>query len=84
MQKTITIKTEAEYDEAVARLDKIFGADDDTPVGQEALAIVDAIEAYDNEHYPMEPESVWMRVQVWFMVAWSAFMYTIRRLFNRR
>ncbi|MBK8968749.1 MAG: hypothetical protein R3D58_13925 [Saprospiraceae bacterium] len=48
------IKSEAEYDEALARLDKIFDAIPGTPEGDEAEILALLIEDYENEHYFIE------------------------------
>ena len=48
------IKSEAEYDEALARLDKIFDAIPGTPEGDEAEILALLIEDDENEHYFIE------------------------------
>lgn len=45
------IKSEQDYDRALARLDAIFDAPTDTPEGDEAEILVLLIENYENEHY---------------------------------
>ena len=50
-EKTIT--TEKEYEESLARLSNIFGADPDSAEGMEAELLVTLIEKYEKEHYPI-------------------------------
>lgn len=47
------IKTEAEYEQALARLDAIFDAELDTPEGDEAELLTALIEMYEEKVYPM-------------------------------
>jgi HTH-type transcriptional regulator/antitoxin HigA len=47
------IKTEAEYEQALARLDVIFDAEPDTPEGDEAELLTTLIEMYEEKVYPM-------------------------------
>jgi HTH-type transcriptional regulator/antitoxin HigA len=48
------IKTEADYDQALARLDVIFDAEPDTPDGDEAELLTALIEMYEEKVYPMD------------------------------
>lgn len=48
------IKTEEEYERAMARITKIFDAAPDTPEGMEAELLVTLIEKYESEHYPID------------------------------
>lgn len=50
-EKTIT--TKREYEEALARLSKIFEANPDSAEGMEAELLVTLIEKYEKEHYPI-------------------------------
>jgi HTH-type transcriptional regulator/antitoxin HigA len=53
--KTIKIiKTEAEYEKALERLDEIFDAKIGTPETDEADLLALLIENYENKHYPIE------------------------------
>jgi HTH-type transcriptional regulator/antitoxin HigA len=47
------ITTEKEYEQALARLTKIFEADPASSEGMEAEVLVTLIEQYENEHYPI-------------------------------
>lgn len=51
------IKTEAEYEQALARLDGIFDAEPDTPEGDEAELLTALIEMYEEKVYPMSMPS---------------------------
>jgi HTH-type transcriptional regulator/antitoxin HigA len=57
------IETEEEFDLALKRFNEIFDAPDGTPEGDEAIALADLIEAYDNAHYPIHiPEPAHAKV----------------------
>lgn len=49
------IKTEAEYDMALERLEEIFDALPDTPEGEEAELLSLLIENYEEEHHRIDP-----------------------------
>ncbi len=55
---SMEIKSESEYQVALKRLDVVFMADQSTPEGKEAAALVDAIEAYEDIHHPIGPPAV--------------------------
>lgn len=48
------IETEEEFNEALKRFHEVFLAPVGTPESDEAGILADLIEAYDNEHYPIE------------------------------
>lgn len=52
--KIKVIKTEADYNKALKRLEVIFDAPADTPDGDEAEILGILIEKYEDEHYPIE------------------------------
>lgn len=47
------IKSEEDYDRALARLEMIFHTEMDTPEGDEAEVLSILIEKYEDEHYPI-------------------------------
>ena len=47
------IRTESDYDKALARVDKLWGAKKGTPAGDELEVWVTLIEAYENVKYPI-------------------------------
>lgn len=47
------IRTEADYDAALARLNLIFLAEEGTLEGDERDLLVDLIEQYEDKHYPI-------------------------------
>ena len=47
------IRTEEDYEAALARIAEIFYAEIGTPEGDELDALVDLVELYEDEHYPM-------------------------------
>jgi len=51
---TKLIKTEADYDRALQRMEAVFDAPENTPGGDEAELLSLLIEAYENEHYAIE------------------------------
>ena len=48
------IKSEADYDAALAAIDGLMGAAPDTPEGDTLEVLVALVEAYEAEHWPME------------------------------
>jgi HTH-type transcriptional regulator/antitoxin HigA len=52
--KLKAIKTKKDYKEALARLESIFDASPGTAQGDEAEVLVILIDAYEQEHYPIE------------------------------
>jgi HTH-type transcriptional regulator / antitoxin HigA len=52
--KIKVIKTEADYNKALKRLEVIFDAPPNTPDGDEAEILGILIEKYEDEHYPIE------------------------------
>ncbi len=48
------ITTELEYDEAIARMEEIFDAKNDTPEGDELDVLLNAIKEYEEIHFPIE------------------------------
>lgn len=47
------IRSEDDYEDALARLGEIFQADDGTPDGDERDILSDLIEVYEERHYPI-------------------------------
>jgi len=48
-----TLKTEADYQEALTEIDSIFDAKRDTPEGDRLDVLVLLVEAYEEQHYPI-------------------------------
>lgn len=57
MAKAKAIRTEADYDVALARTRELWNAEPGSPEGDELDALVDLVEAYEDEHYPMDDPS---------------------------
>jgi HTH-type transcriptional regulator / antitoxin HigA len=55
MAKIRPIKTEADYDAALARAAALMDAEVDTPEADELDILATLIEAYEDKHYPMGP-----------------------------
>ena len=51
------IRTEEEYEAALARIHELFHAPVGTPDGDELESLVDLVEVYAAEHYPIDPPS---------------------------
>ncbi|MGK5094269.1 hypothetical protein WDW89_19920 [Deltaproteobacteria bacterium TL4] len=47
------IKTEADYDKTLARIEKLMDAEADTPEGDELDVLVTLVEAYEKKHSPI-------------------------------
>ncbi len=52
------IRTEEDYEAALARVDDIFQAKPGTLEGDELDTLADLIEAYEDKHYPIGPPSL--------------------------
>ena len=48
------IKSEADYDDALARIDAIFGAAPDTPESDELEVLATLVDSYEAIHWPIE------------------------------
>ena len=49
------IRSEADYDEALAEVERLWGSKLGTPEGDRLDILATLIEAYEDEHYPMDP-----------------------------
>ena len=49
------IRTKADYDEALSEVERLWGAKSGTPKGDRLDVLATLIDAYEAEHYPMEP-----------------------------
>ena len=49
------IKTAADYDRALADIERLWGAAENTPEGDTLDILLTLVEAYEKEHYPMDP-----------------------------
>ena len=49
------IKTEQDYDEAIKRIETLWGATKDTPQGDELDLLITIVESYEMKHYPIDP-----------------------------
>ena len=48
------IKTEQDYEDALAEIDKLFDAEVDSPEGDHLDVFVTLVEAYEAKHWPIE------------------------------
>ncbi len=51
------IRTESDYEAAVRRIEALWGADPGTPEGDELDVLATFVEAYEKEHYVIDPPS---------------------------
>lgn len=49
------IKTEHDYNTAINRIEKLWGAKKDTPEGDELDLMVTLVESYEIKHFPIAP-----------------------------
>ena len=49
------IKTEDDYNNAISRIEELWGSKKDTPEGDELDILATLIEAYEMKHYPIAP-----------------------------
>jgi HTH-type transcriptional regulator / antitoxin HigA len=49
------IKTEADYERALADIERLWGAAENTPEGDRLDVLLTLVEAYEKDHYPMDP-----------------------------
>ena len=49
------IKTEQDYNDAISRIEKLWGARKDTSEGDELDLLVTIVESYEMKHYPIAP-----------------------------
>ena len=52
------IRSEDDYNDALARIEEIFGAEAGTLESDECDVLVGLVELYEQEHYPVGPPSV--------------------------
>lgn len=55
MARVSPIRTEAEYDAALARIDELIDAPEGSPEYEELNAVADVVERYEDVHYPIGP-----------------------------
>jgi HTH-type transcriptional regulator/antitoxin HigA len=49
------IRTKADYERALSEVERLWGAKSGTPEGDRLDVLATLIDAYENEHYPMDP-----------------------------
>jgi len=55
MKNLKPIKTKADYEASLAEIERLWGAQSGTPEGDRLDILATLVEAYENEHYPMDP-----------------------------
>lgn len=73
------IKCEADHKAALQRIDALWGAEDDTPEGDELDVLVTLVEAYEEEEFPIDPpdpiEAILFRMEQAGLVASDLVQY---------
>jgi HTH-type transcriptional regulator/antitoxin HigA len=49
------IKTDADYERALADIEQLWGAAENTPEGDRLDILLTLVEAYEKDHYPIDP-----------------------------
>ena len=49
------IKTEADYEEVLREVEKLWGAERDTPRGDRLDVLITLVGAYESDHHPVDP-----------------------------
>ena len=49
------IRSKADYENAMAEVERLWGAKSGTPAGDRLDVLATLIDAYEAEHYPMDP-----------------------------
>jgi HTH-type transcriptional regulator/antitoxin HigA len=55
MKNLKPIRTKTDYDEALAEIERLWGAHTGTSEGDRLDILATLVDAYENEHYPMDP-----------------------------
>ena len=55
MKSLKPIRTKASYETALKEVERLWGARSGTPAGDRLDILATLIEAYEDEHYPMDP-----------------------------
>jgi HTH-type transcriptional regulator/antitoxin HigA len=55
MKNLKPIKTEADYEAALAEIERLWGSTTGTPAGDRLDILATLVDAYESEHYPMDP-----------------------------
>lgn len=49
------IRTESDYEDALAEIDALFNAPENTPEADRLEVLITLVDAYEEKHYPIEP-----------------------------
>jgi len=55
MKNLKPIRSKADYEAAMAEIERLWGARSGTPEGDRLDILATLVDAYENEHYPMDP-----------------------------
>ena len=55
MKNLKPIRSKGDYEVAMAEIDRLWGARSGTPEGDRLDILATLVDAYENEHYPMDP-----------------------------
>ncbi len=59
------IKTEADYEAALAEIERLWGAKENTPKGDKLDVLVILVEAYEQAHFPIDPPDPIAAIKFW-------------------
>ncbi len=51
------IRTESDYEAALGRIEELWGAEHETPQGDELEVLITLVSVYEDEHHPVPPAS---------------------------
>lgn len=49
------IKSEEDYEAVLTRIESLWGSESDTPKGDDLDILITLVDAYEREHYPIDP-----------------------------
>jgi HTH-type transcriptional regulator / antitoxin HigA len=72
MKEIRPIKTEADYEVAMAEIGRLWGAKSGTAAGDRLDVLATLVEVYEEKHYPMDPpdpiEAIKFRMEQWGLI----------------
>ena len=71
---------EIAYRAALTEIDDLFDAEVDTPEGNRLVELVDAVVAYEDEHYPIERPKWW--AYLWYSWTMHKKSYLLKCIFR--
>ena len=66
------IKTRADYEGALAEMERLWGAKSGTPAGDRLDILATLVDAYESQHFPMDPPDPIVDSGTWVRMCTSA------------